>query len=183
MGVLLNFQGPPPSLLELLSGLLSPFDTSVYLTGASEPVTYVSGYKLMYLFSITQNNKNSTVNFLHTAYKKTSLTVKSDNSSFWWFLSQKFTNFETRFWSRVTWVLKIPHTYVKALYEYVKPGGRAKLEFVTLKKGHLESLFFGGWKYLAIFSNLVNFADFSKYLTNSGGRKKVYLPEVLQNEF
>ena len=32
-------------------------------------------------------------------------SVKSNNSGFW---TLKLTNFETRFWTRVTWILKIP---------------------------------------------------------------------------
>ena len=36
------------------------------------------------------------------AYKKTSLSVKSDKSVFWRFLTQKLENFETRFWTRDT---------------------------------------------------------------------------------
>ena len=39
MSFLLDLLDSPPGLLELLSGLLGPLDTPVYLTGAPEPVT------------------------------------------------------------------------------------------------------------------------------------------------
>ena len=36
-------------------------------------------------------------------YKKTSLTVKSNNSGFWSYFMSKLRNFETRFQARDTW--------------------------------------------------------------------------------